>query len=280
MKIAILMTCFNRKDKTIACLNSIFQQLFTDSIFIDVFVVDDDSHDGTVLEIKKKYPNVRIIEGNGNLYWNGGMNRAWTEAAKFNYDFFLWVNDDVILLKHAIQNLINTYKQKASENNKVIVVGSTCDFNTLEVTYGGYCDNKYSKLVDLSDIPTECSTMNGNIVLIPMDVFKMIGYLDSKYKHSSGDMDYGLRAKNNNISLWVAPKFQGYCKKNGLANWSNPKIPLLQRYKHLNSPKGQPFCEVIYFSKTHKKNWVIEVSKLLFIVLFPNLYLKIKQKKY
>ena len=66
MKIAALLTCFNRKDKTITCLNSVLNIIPT----CHVYLVDDASTDGTSEAIKQNFPQVNIIQGNGNLFWS------------------------------------------------------------------------------------------------------------------------------------------------------------------------------------------------------------------
>ena len=111
-KIAVLLTCHNRKKKTLQCLNALnIQEGLEVDYNIEVFLVDDGSFDGTAEAIVACFPNVHIIQGNGNLYWNQGMRLAWDTAAKTkDYDFYLWLNDDTILDKDAIINLIDILK--------------------------------------------------------------------------------------------------------------------------------------------------------------------------
>lgn len=42
----------------------------------DVFLVDDESTDGTSEAIKSEFPEVSIIKGDGSLFWNRGMYTA------------------------------------------------------------------------------------------------------------------------------------------------------------------------------------------------------------
>ena len=69
MRIAAIITCHNRKEKTLVCLKSLFQIIQN----IDVFLTDDGSTDGTSEAVKKIYPQVNIIQGDGNLFWSRGM---------------------------------------------------------------------------------------------------------------------------------------------------------------------------------------------------------------
>ena len=48
MKIAVLLTSFNRKEKTKECLQSLYKILSE----LDVYLVDDNSTDGTVLMLE------------------------------------------------------------------------------------------------------------------------------------------------------------------------------------------------------------------------------------
>ena len=50
-RIAVLITCFNRIDKTINCLDSLYNSKSIDDYLIDVYLVDDGSTDGTRIKI-------------------------------------------------------------------------------------------------------------------------------------------------------------------------------------------------------------------------------------
>ena len=47
MKIIGLTTCYNRKDTTLNCLKSLFNQTISEKYNLDVCLVDDGSSDGT-----------------------------------------------------------------------------------------------------------------------------------------------------------------------------------------------------------------------------------------
>ena len=117
--IAVLLTCFNRKEKTLVCLNSFFEADMPKGYEFDIYLVDDGSTDGTSEAVKENYPNIEIIKGNGNLYWAGGMRLAWTTALeRKDYDAFLLLNDDVILFDDFLDNLIKTEKYALNKDKK------------------------------------------------------------------------------------------------------------------------------------------------------------------
>src|SRR6476619_4525822 len=95
--IAVVMTCHNRRNTTLACLHTLYEQKH----HCDVYLTDDGSYDGTAQGIKAEYPDVHILQGNGNLFWVGGMHLAFNEAIKNQYDYYLWLNDDTFLEPNA-----------------------------------------------------------------------------------------------------------------------------------------------------------------------------------
>ena len=234
-KIAVLMTCHNRKDKTIKCLDYLFKQRLPSGISIEVYLVDDGSTDGTSKAVEEFYPQVVIIEGSGELFWNRGMCLAWEVARKKEkYDGYLWLNDDTMLEGNALDII----KKCSMENHSAIVVGSiSSTANPHVVTYGGYRNNK---IITPGDKFIECDTFNGNCVYIPREVSDKIGYLDPYYRHSMGDFDYSWRAVKNGIKCLVTPII-GTCDRNPPEPCWN-KGNIVQRFKKLYSPLGNnPF---------------------------------------
>ncbi|MHC5831198.1 MAG: glycosyltransferase family 2 protein, partial [Nostoc sp.] len=75
-QLAVIMTCFNRRETTLICLRALAQQTKS----FDVYLTDDGSSDGTSKAVKVFYPQVQILQGNGNLFWVGGMRLAFAEA--------------------------------------------------------------------------------------------------------------------------------------------------------------------------------------------------------
>jgi len=247
-KIAVLLTCYNRRKQTIHCLRSLFTATSSSKYEINVFLTDDGSTDGTGEEIKKQYPQVNIIQGSGNLYWNRGMNLAWETASKrFNYDFFLWLNDDVSLFEESFNILFEHVKDQNQSNS--IFVGA-CQSVEGKVSYSGY---KNRKMVIPNGNSQLCDSFNGNVVLIPFSVFKQIGFLDPIFHHAQGDFDYGLRAKEKGISSFVCSNYVGICDRNNeLPKWCNPKYSFIVRLKNFYSPLGgRPKLTFIFQRKHH-----------------------------
>lgn len=247
-KIAVLLTVFNRKDKTLECLKRLYAQLPLNGYQVDVYLTNDGCTDGTPEAIKEQFPEVNIIHGNGNLFWNRGMYTAWEEASKHNYDFYLWLNDDTFVYPSMLSSLLNASKEK---NDKAIIIGATQSADHTIATYGGRLKN--GKIPQSDVMLTAVEYFNGNIVLIPNYVFKKLGNLDYYFTHSKGDFDYGLRAKKAGIEMYQVGRFLGECELHeSLDKWCNPSVPFKQRWKMLHKPNGMPPKEIFHLENKNR----------------------------
>lgn len=245
--VAVLLTVFNRMDKTLECLQRIFAQLPLDGYQVDVYMTDDGSTDGTPEVVKLQFPEVHIIHGDGNLYWNRGMYTAWQEAAKKDYDFYLWLNDDTFAYSNLFTNLLDASEVK---EHKSIIVGVTQSSVTHKTTYGGRLTD--GKIPEPNGKLIRVHHFNGNIVLVPKYVFQRLGNLDYYFTHSKGDFDYGLRANKEGIEIYQVGSYLGECEVHEtLDKWCNPDIPFKQRWKMLHRPNGMPPKETFYLEKKH-----------------------------
>ncbi|WP_416666461.1 glycosyltransferase family 2 protein [Egbenema bharatensis] len=266
IQIAVLLTCFNRKQNTIDCLTALHNQILPEGVKFSVYLVDDGSTDGTASAVQEAFPSVNIISGDGCLFWNGGMRRAFTAAAQHAYDYHLWLNDDTLLAPTALSTLLATsqvlWEQEDASTTPslrhAIIVGAIQDPDTGKHTYGGHLRThrlhpfKY-RMVIPNGKPQRCQMMNGNCVLIPQSVFRQVGNLDPAFSHSYGDFDYALRAERQGCSVWTTPGYVGTCKRNPPQStvWTNPNLTLKERFKRVNQPKGLPFREQLVFTRRH-----------------------------
>jgi len=259
VSVAALLTCFNRREKTMACLRSLLGRTQLASIELTVYLLDDGSSDGTAASVRKEFPQVRLLDGDGSLYWNGGMRAAFGAAIEDGYDFYLWLNDDVRLFDGFLVNLFTTYDAVAAQESAAnIIVGATRGPVSGAMTYSGFVHASrwkplwFFKLQPDEKQPLECDTMNGNCVLIPHAVVELIGNLDPVYIQTAGDMDYGFRARKAGAKIWVAPGYVGDCAPNNKhLLWRNPELTLRDRIKLVNTPHGLPFKPTFHYARRY-----------------------------
>lgn len=257
LRLAVLMTCFNRREQTLLCLEAVWPQLRQDDLHATVVLVDDGSTDGTAAAVQARFPEVQVLRGSGQMFWSRGMRLAFAHAAEQSFDFYLWLNDDTILFPNALRRLLATHKALQQQAISAIITGSTCDRSSGARSYGGFLWSRGGRrsLVPVnpsSETAVPCDTMNGNCTLIAREVAEVVGNLDPTFHHSFGDFDYGFRARAAGFPIFVAPGFFGMCSDNPQkGTWRDREAGFRRRWRHLNSPKGSPFPEWKLYCRRH-----------------------------
>ena len=240
MKLAVLMACHNRKAETLNCLSRLMPQLGMGN---EVFLVDDGSTDGTGDAVRKSFPTVRVIEGDGSLYWAKGMRRAWEAAVaeRQNWDGYLWLNDDAELNPDAIDKMLSV------NDGERIVVGELENAKG-EIVYGTRPGGLFT----------------GNCVLVSRKVYDRLGMICGAYSHGWADSDYAMMAKRAGISV-VSVGVMG--KSDGHPNRPRLKgLSLKDRLKILWHPKGWNVHDLWMY---RRRNWgyVVAIFSCLHMIV-------------
>ena len=247
--VTVLMTSFNRRNQTLLCLESLLGTEHRSTF--RVVLVDDASSDGTADAVTEAYPEVKVVNGSGELYWAGGMRLALS-ASDQPFDYLLWLNDDVTLARNAVDHLIETERRVRRLRGPVIVVGALRDTPTGLTAYSGVrrrgAHRTRFSLISPGETPRRAETMNGNVVLVPRDVGERLGTFSPAYRHGIADYDYGLRAGAVGIEVWIAPNFVGECTRN------DPSATLMNGHNSLRatmSVKRIPASGWLVFTRRH-----------------------------
>jgi GT2 family glycosyltransferase len=279
-RVAALLTCFNRRETTMACLRALYGQTALEQVELSTYLVDDGSSDGTGAAVRREFPQVFVLQGDGKRFWCGGMRLAWDEAFKGDYEHYLWLNDDTLLYADALQRILATSEVLHGRLGvDVIVTGTTQDRKTGKPTYGGIA--KYAGLfitfvlIEPGSEPVRCDTMLGNCVLVPRSVAHRVGNLSSSFAHQLGDLDYGLRAGALGISCWITPGFVGTCSRHAISgSHLDATLPLRQRLRLMRKPSGPPpVAEWMIFMKRHSGwRWPLYWGRTLVRGALPGLW--------
>lgn len=268
-KVAALYTCHNRKNKTIKSISSLIEALNQSNIqTLDIYVTDDGSTDGTFEIITQKFPEVKLIKGNGNLFWAEGMRVSWNEALKKKYDAYLLLNDDVELYPNFLNEIINTDKYcKEQYNTPGIYLGATENKNTGKLTYSGsLITNKFlykRKRLSPNGEYQLCDLGNANIMYVPNNVVEKIGILSYGYSHGMADYDYTLSARKKNIPVIITKNYCGHCINDHRDHYENFENKTFEeRKKILYSPTG------LAFESYKKYMWKFFPFRYPFVVFF------------
>lgn len=281
-KFAVLLTCFNRKEKTIASLAALYKAYKESSNGweMSIYLTDDGSTDGTSEAVSKNFPQVKVLKGDGTLYWAGGMRNSWSEALKEDYDAYLLLNDDTNVYPHLFNAVLKTHEFSVSNYGMGgVYVGTTIDADTKEVTYGGsvFTQRLLGKMrrVPLNkDMPEKCELGNANIMWVSNNVIKTVGILSKGYVHGMADYDYTMKAVKANLPVLVMPGINGECvNDHGEIYEKFASFSFKDRISFLFNPVGLDFKSQLYHMRKHFPVR-LPVFYLMgwFKVIFPNIY--------
>ena len=263
-RIAVLMTCYNRVNTTLECLRGLFAQEMPEGFSLDVWLVDDASPDSTAEKVKDAYPKINVIQGTGKLFWCKGMRLAWDSAVVVHdYDFYLWLNDDVRLKSGAIVGLLEDYWQSGG-----VIVGSfSSDDTEQDVSYGAA-----SSLPDGHCPRVGTQGMNGNMVLVPKSVYRVVGPICGRYHHQYGDYDYGWQLRRNGCEFYSSSRLCGVCPQQPERYKHLAGKNLWQRIKLLWDPRGYDLHDAVLYKY---RNWgvmraVMSAGHVICKVIFEN----------
>lgn len=219
----------------------------------EIFVLDDNSRDGTSEAIQRLFPEVTIVRGSGSLYWTRGMSKAY-EASLMSksHDAYILFNDDVEVFPGAAASALIEY-ERMNQSQSTIVVGSTVSRISAQTTYSAFLETSQIKALAFSpmgkvDQPTACHTFNGNFVIVPGIFFRSIDGLDAKFHHGLGDIDLGLVARRHGLRSVLLADPVGYCEKGPELDARLANAGFAQRWRILfSAPNGlYPYAHFVW----------------------------------
>ena len=281
--IAVLLTCHNRKEKTIIALNALKKAIesFSKTLKATIYLTDDGSTDGTGDAVKKHFSEAIVLQGNGNLFWAGGMINSWKEALKGKHDGYLLLNDDTFLLDTVFDDLYKTHQYALTTFGAAgVYIGSTKDPKSEKLSYGGgLLLNKFLyqfKILTPNGSFQECDLGNANIMYVDASVVEKVGILSEGYEHGIADYDYTLKCKKKKIPVLVAADYCGLCERDNKGLYHNFHLKTLkERIEHLYKPTGIAFkSRLLFMKKFFPYRLPFFYIMGWFKVLFPKTYMK------
>jgi GT2 family glycosyltransferase len=255
------MVCRNRRETTLAAIDRIKRQ--QGALAASIAVFDDASTDGTPEAIARRYPDVRLVHGDGAAFWNAGLHQLWSAVRDSPVDAFLWLNDDTFLDEDALSRLAAAWEAARGTERHAILVGATRDEQGV-VSYSGYDVERtpfafrLQRVLPHATAMIPVTTFNGNVVLIGHGAVAMIGLNDPGFFHNLGDVDYGLRAQRAGLPVLLLPGTLGICEANAAKRdhgYGSPRLSVRDQWRKVNTHHGLPFRSWWRFTRRHSGWW-------------------------
>jgi len=200
----------NRKQDTLDALASLFENKYPNTT---VVVLDNHSSDGSVLAIRKEFPQAQIIELEKNLGYAGNNNIGIKEALRQGADWILVLNEDTILDSECLEHLVEVGESDA----QIGIVGPMVyhsDEPDIIQSAGGSLGSWWRSshiAQNEQDIgqftaPHPVDWISGCAIMLRRQVIEQIGGLDESLFYYWEETDWCLRAREAGWSVLHVPK--------------------------------------------------------------------------
>lgn len=226
--VAIVLVNYNGFEDTVECVSSLNKISYP---YYKIVVVDNGSTKRPNLEQKKiLLENTYYIESHENLGFSGGNNLGIAWAMEQGYEYVLLLNNDTTVEPNFLDILIDAAESK---ENVGVVGGKISFYNNPNLLWfgGGQLNTKYGcgsherwnqpNSEDTGEI-REVTFLTGCLMLIPMSVIKVVGYLDKDYFLYAEDTDYCCRITNYGYKLWFCENTLVYHKVSASTGAASP----------------------------------------------------------
>ncbi len=206
--VAIIIPIHNRKYHIAKCLDNLLLNVYDN---YQIIIVDDGSTDGTSEFVLQNYSIIKIIYGDGNLWWAGAINKGMRYAVENNFDYILTYNDDQICDRNFLVELVKKSSDSTIlsslilyQDKQDIIASSGILFDRNKGRTRSFCNE--TKLESSFVNPVEVDIVPGYSVLIPVKCIEQIGYYDNEnFPQINMEVEYCLRAKKNGVSILTVP---------------------------------------------------------------------------
>lgn len=212
-KLTISIVNYNAGDYLIKCLDSL--KKVKSELEFDVFVVDNDSNDGSAEVAKKKFPEFDYIENKENLGF-GKAHNAVLKSAKTPY--LLTLNPDCEVPKGTLRYIFDFMEKnpdvgistsRVEKADGSLDIASHRGFPTPLASFQYFFlkDDRAYHLTDRDMNTThEIDSAVGAFMFMRKDVIEKVGYFDEDYFLYGEDLDLCYKVKKAGFKVMYVPE--------------------------------------------------------------------------
>ena len=291
--ISFIIINWNTRDILIDCLNSIYKTVT--EIGFEIYVVDNNSTDGSREATKKRFPDVKLIENKTNT----GFARANNQALSvMQGKFAVLLNTDAVLQEGAIKSLLNFMnnspgvgiagvqllnKDGSRQNSIDNFPSPETEILSKSILRFFFPDN-YPGKSRIHHSPIEVDSVIGACMIVRKEAMEEVGFLDEDYFIFLEETDWCFRMHKKGWKVFHVPDARVF-HLSGHSKKKNPCESQIEYYKSLykffRKNRGTVSCLTIRILKPCKIfiNLVLNILGNL-ITLFQSERLRNRLLKY
>jgi GT2 family glycosyltransferase len=258
MDLSIIIVNWNTKDLLLQCLDSLYQG--AKGIEKEIFVVDNSSSDGSGALVRKRFPEINLIENPVNWGFAKANNQALS-LSKGRY--FLLVNPDTQVKDQAIERMLSfmnahleaglvgaqLLNANGSKQNSIANFPSLATELLNKSLLRWLFPEKFpGKETDYAG-PVEVDSVIGACMLVRREAVDQVGFLDEEYFLFLEETDWCYRIKKAGWKIYHIPQvevlhFQG---KSAEAEKGKARIEYYRsRYHFFRKNKGRLQSSILF----------------------------------
>lgn len=265
--ISIIIVNFNSFSYLSESLRSLFESDFPQTN-IEIIVIDNASTDNSVINFKRNFPKIRLIENKINIGFAKANNQG---IHKSQGKYILLLNPDTLIPKETIRTLYNFMR----ENIKVGIV--TCKVEMPDGKLDDACHrgfptpwNAFCQFSGISNIfknslflngyhlgyinmekVHEIDSCTGAFMFVRKRAGEDVNWFDEEYFWYGEDLDFCYRIKKNKWKIVYFPnvKIVHYKGVSGGIKRHSKKISTADRQTRINSTKARYSVMRIFYKK-------------------------------
>lgn len=247
-KVSVIIPNYNAKKYIEDCLISLRQQSYED---FDVYLVDNDSTDGSVEIVEKEFPEVNVVKLDSNYGFSRAANEGLLRTKKS--EFVILLNADTKADKDFVKELVNAIEK----DDKIFSVASKMLQLDRSDRYDGagdlYCCLGWAyaigKDMKVGKYETECNVFSAcaGACIYRRQIFEQLGYFDEFHFMYLEDVDIGYRARIMGFTNRYTPKAVVYHAGSGItgSRYNKFKVRIAARNSWYVIYKNMPTLQII-----------------------------------
>jgi GT2 family glycosyltransferase len=207
----VIVLNWNGRQDTLECLASLSYVVQPPMCLL---VVDNGSNDGSQEAIRRKYPNVIILETGSNLRYAGGNNAGIRFALEKGAEQIMLLNNDTTVDPAFLGTMSGTLQSSpdtgivapkilySADPGRLWYAGGEISFLTGTMRHRGIREPDDGRF----NIPCDTGYASGCCLLAKRSVVERIGLLDESYFMYSEDADWCMRARQAGFRVVYEPR--------------------------------------------------------------------------
>jgi len=282
LDISIIIVSFNTKGLLLDCLASVFETV--KGISFEVWVVDNNSTDGTVEATREKYPTIKIINNTENLGFAAANNQAFR---LMNGDYALLLNTDAVLTNGAVKELFDFMEANptagmacgqllnldGSRQNSIANFPTTLTLLLNETFLRIFLPKKFPSKRRKYVSPLKIDSCIGACLMARKKAMDDIGFLDERYFFFFEETDWAYRMKRGKWAVYFVPTANIFHAQGKTVGSSVNARIMFYRSRYLFFKKWHPHSYPLFYLTIFLRllsNIILSLTGLLLTGSFKN----------